>query len=185
MVLAEYAVGVVDLRDGQRGLRAEPALQRVGVEGLLVLPPPDVADEAVVVQLDALAAQLEHGVLQALVGYVGLVDLGVLGIRDDGKADSPVGRAVVAIGADRVDALQLAEGLPAAPCTGAVAQAKPDRGSGGVFGESVLVHPLEAVAQVDVRRAVLDRLGDGPALLLGKGRNSDQHQRGRSEEQAF
>jgi hypothetical protein len=57
---AEDALHVPDVRVlGEKALDAEVGLHADGVEGLLKLPPPDVADEAVVVKLDALAPGAE------------------------------------------------------------------------------------------------------------------------------
>ena len=112
---AARAEDTIDVRDpGHRNIdhgRRVPA-QQGAIVGLLVLPPADVADEALVVEQQTLATQrhverrllpLEHGPVQFRIDRVG----------DDRPQCLTICRTVVGLGIERPNVIHLNAELPA------------------------------------------------------------------------
>ncbi|MDT4852507.1 hypothetical protein FQZ97_867410 [compost metagenome] len=160
------------------------------VIGLFVLPPGDAADEALVVQVDALAA--EHGVAQRMVvAQQGLVDLAAIGVGDHRVVALAVARAVVAGIADAADVVGFDEAGEAVPLAALEADTGADGLGVGVVQGVVLVDVFVAVAQVEDRRAVPEQVAEvftGPGAAgageQGKGdwRHADFHGDASSDE---
>ncbi len=163
----EDAVGVRDVAVEQRRA-ALPPRDRAAVVGLFVLAPADVADETVVVELDALAADAHRQRLAGLQADPGLVDARVLGIGDDGEAGAVgrgAGAGVEVVQADFAHVGELDEEIQAVPLAGAVIQPGAQRRGLGVLGNSVLVNELDAVAEIEADLAAGQCLGN-----VGRGR---------------
>ncbi|MNT26039.1 hypothetical protein D3C72_1615910 [compost metagenome] len=153
---AEDAVDVVDVGVGQGQAVQRFQLAEHAVVGLLVLPPGDATDEALVVQVDALAA--EHGVAQRMVvAQQGLVDFAAVRVGDHRVVALAVARAVVAGVADAADVVGLDQRREAVPLTALEADAGAQGLGVGVVQRVVLVDVLIAVAQVEDRLAVADQ----------------------------
>jgi hypothetical protein len=167
---AEHAVDLVEVGVGQRGFVERFVLQEKRVVGLHVLPPAHVADEAGIVQNDALPPECRGGFARR-VGEENLVDLLRLGIAHDGAAGGggiKSGLAVfVAFGRD--DVLALDHRFQPLPRRRRVADARAQRDRIGI-AQRGLVHAFEARAHVGGNRALPDRLPEcvgGPQRAAG------------------
>ena len=78
-------------------VRHRGQLKQRGIEGLLVLAPADIADEAGIVEDDALAATNELEAVNAGIGDLGAVELRIVRVRDNGVAGAAIGGGVVAV----------------------------------------------------------------------------------------
>ena len=149
MAGAEDAVDLVEVgvRKGDSG--NDGGLNDESVEGLLVLPPTDVADETSVVQDEALATERHGGFLRG-VGEEDLVDLVCFGIGDHcsaGGGGVEAGLTVtVALGGD--DVLGFHQGFEAVPPGRGEAEAGAQREGFGV-AERGLLHALVTEPSVE------------------------------------
>jgi hypothetical protein len=137
--LAEDAVDVGDV-DVSAFQLAPGGVEAGGVEGLLVLAPADVADEALVVDEDALAAEGQLQLAARRPGQLQAVELGDVRVVDDriGRLAVQAGGDardldVVVLRTDLADVLELDQALEAVPVAGLPAQAGAQgQGLGGV-----------------------------------------------------
>ncbi|MCY1537809.1 hypothetical protein D9M68_733190 [compost metagenome] len=135
------------------------------VIGLFVLPPGDAADEALVVQVDALAA--EHGVAQRMVvAQQGLVDFAAVRVGDHRVVALAVARAVVAGIADAADVVGFDEAGEAVPLAALEADTGADGLGVGVVQGVVLIDVLIAIAGVEDRFALGEQVAE---VLRGEG----------------
>ena len=153
-----------DVRVVQLRLRQRAALQRHCVVGLLVLPPADVADEPLVVERDALAAE-QAGERAGLELQVRLVDLGVFRVGNDRPVGHAVGRAVVGIVVtEHRDIVRFHECAEAVPVAGHVVEAAAQGGSEGIVRERILVDRFQSVPELEVGFAARDGVDERDRL---------------------
>src|SRR5687767_12747629 len=94
---------------GDRGSRQGARVETDGIEALLVLPPADRSDEALVADRDLLPAKPQDRLLRAAVLQPRLIEVRALGIGDDRVIDETIARVVVASMADCLDVVEFQE----------------------------------------------------------------------------
>jgi hypothetical protein len=129
---------VPEIPVGQRETVYAVVLEPHTIVGLLVLPPTDVPDEAVVVQLDPLPAELQAAVV-ATVGDPEAIQLRRLRIRDDRLSlPQPVNtRGLVGVAICGLGVLELAEELEA-PNLGSLEAETQTDGRGAAAPETIV-----------------------------------------------
>ncbi len=113
-----------------------------------------------VVQEEALTAIGHPRVGQPLVAEVRLIDLGFRRVGDHGTVRDTIDGTVIGLATELCNVLSLEEPREAADLAGAVTQAGSQRGSTGVFVETVLVNEFIAVARIQRDLPVTQRVSD-------------------------
>ncbi len=158
VVRAEDGVDVVDVGVGQGHAGQRFELSQGAVIGLLVLAPGHAADKALVVQVDALAA--EHGVaVLVVVAQQGLVDLAAVGVGDHRIVALAIAGAVVGGIADAADVVRFHQAGKSVPLAALQADAGAQGLGVGIVEGVVLVDVLVAVARIDADLALVDQIG--------------------------
>ncbi len=175
---AENAVNVQDKAVDQGGVGQAGVGDDGGIEGLLVLPEADVADEPRVVQDHPLAPD-RHGRLgNPLIAKSELVDLGLVGVGNDRILGLAVGCVVELLRADVVDVLKLDPGRKIMDLAGEEADPGAQGGGFGFSAGTVIIDVLEPVTGVEIGRAPGDRPDEGIAGRLTGGRRRNHAETG-------
>ena len=149
--------------------------RRTGVETLLVLPPADHPDEALVADRDLLAPETQDHLLRSAVLQPRLVQVRALRVGNDRILDEAMARVVVVRAADRLDVIELEQsGEPLHLCAGEV-EADPERAGVGGLRLVALFDVLEPVAQVERDLSFLEEV----ARAFARGRQGDGRHRRR------
>ena len=165
VVWTEDGVDVVDVAVGQGHPGDRFDLAEHTVIGLFVLAPGHATDEALVVEVDALAAS--HGVaVLVVIAQQGLVELGAIRVGDHGEVLLTVAGVVVRGITDTADVVDLDQAGEAVPLAALRADAGAQGLGVGVVEGVVLVDVLVAVAGIDADLAVVDQVGQ---ILGGHG----------------
>ncbi len=165
---AEDCVDVIDVGVSQRQLVERLQLAQHAVVGLFVLPPTDATDEALVVQIDALAAS-NSAAERMVVAQQRLVDLAAVRVRHCRVVGLAVAGAVVGGITQSTYVVCFDQSRQAVPLAGLKADASAQRLGVGVLECVVLIDVLVAIAQVQNRLSVGEY---GAEVFLGKNRRT-------------
>ncbi len=157
---AERGVDVVEVGVGQGQLVQRLELAKEAVVGLLVLPPGDTADEALIVQLDALAAG-HSASLRMVVAQQCLVDFSTVGVAHHRVIAATIAGIVEALVADAVEVVDLEHPGEAVPAPALEAGACAQGLCVGMVEGVVLIDVLVAITQIEDRLALGKQVGKG------------------------
>jgi hypothetical protein len=149
-IRAEYAVDAPAVGVAQRHAGNRPCRHRRRVERLVVMPPADRPDPALVVIVDRLTTDAGLDLTDRLPAEHELVEQHVFGIGDHRKRRLAVHSIVEALAADGDDRLALGAQREAGDRTRHRAGANAQRRGVGVARQSVLVDELIAIADVGI-----------------------------------